>query len=385
MSGGDRPRREAKTGGHKPAWWAPRFWLGHEFFAWVRLLAANRFAVGWRQWHIAVTDTVVSIFNTLLGQVQSVIYGRRVAGVQIDPAPLFILGHWRTGTTWLHELLILDPRHTFATTYECLAPNHFLLTEGILGRVFRFLVPPKRPMDNMALGLERPQEDEFALCNLGLPSPYLKIAFPNHPAPFPESLEIEGLSPDWRRRWKQGFFDFLKKIYYRRPGRIVLKSPPHTCRIKVLLDLFPDARFVHIVRDPYVVFASTVHLWKSLYATHGLQTPTFEGLEDDVFDTFVRMYDKLAQTRGLVPPNRFCEVRYEELVRDPVGQLRFIYEQLELGDFDAARPAVEQYLAGIKDYQTNEYELSSEDYERITQRWGDVISRYGYEREAARV
>ena len=107
--------------------------------------------------------------------------GRRIARVRIGEAPVFIIGHWRTGTTLLHELLILDERHTFPNTYDCLVPNHFLLTESFFLRWMRFLMPAHRPMDNMAAGWDRPQEDEFALCMLGQPSPYLTIAFPNRP------------------------------------------------------------------------------------------------------------------------------------------------------------------------------------------------------------
>ena len=60
------------------------------------------------------------------------VYGGAVARTPIRHAPLFIVGHWRTGTTLLHELLILDPRHAFPTTYQCMEPNHFLLTERLV-------------------------------------------------------------------------------------------------------------------------------------------------------------------------------------------------------------------------------------------------------------
>ena len=82
------------------------------------------------------------------------------------------LGHWRTGTTYLHELLIRDPRHSYPTTYQCLAPGHFLISEAWLPKVFFFFVPSRRPMDNMPAGWDRPQEDEFGLCLLGAPSPW---------------------------------------------------------------------------------------------------------------------------------------------------------------------------------------------------------------------
>lgn len=357
-----------------------RMWQGIDFLAWVRLLWHNRCAVHWRYLYIAVIVTFVSFWHTLLRWTQQLIYGRRVAATPIANAPIFIIGHWRTGTTLLHELLILDERHNYPNTYQCMEPNHFLLTEKLFTRIFRFLTPSHRPMDNMAAGFDRPQEDEFALCMLGVPSPYHTIAFPNRPPQFDEYLDLEGLSPRALAAWKKCFLRFLQQLTYKNPKRLVLKSPPHTCRIKVLLEMFPDARFIHIVRDPRVVFPSTIKLWKALYQTHGLQPPTFAGLEDHVFETFERMYKRLEEGRQLVPPGRFHELRYEDLTRDPVEQVRLVYERLGMDGFETMRPRLEQYLETIKDYETNRYELSPELRAEIERRWGDVIRRYGYDR-----
>jgi hypothetical protein len=358
--------------------WMPRVWQGCDFFAWLRLLARNRFAVHWSCWYIAAIATVVSFCHTIVRYVQRAMYGRRVARTPIKEAPLFIIGHWRTGTTLLHEMLILDDRHTFPNTYECFEPNHFLLTERLITRLMPFLMPSHRPMDNMAAGWDRPQEDEFALCMMGQPSTYLTIAFPNHGPQYPEYLDLRGLSPRALASWNRDFLRFLKHLNYKDPRRLILKSPPHTTRIPILLELFPDARFVHIVRDPYVVFPSTVNLWKSLYRTHGLQRPTFEGLEEYVFKTFNRLYDGLERDRHLVRSSRFYELRYEDLVRDPTGRMRAMYEQLELGEFEKLLPRLQDYVARSAGYETNRYELTPELRAEITRRWGPVIRKYGY-------
>jgi hypothetical protein len=354
-------------------------WLGCDFFAWIRLLVRNRFAVDWRHLHIAIIDTLTSMIVTLLGGLQRLVYGRQVAHTPIQQAPVFILGHWRTGTTFLHELLILDERHNFPTTYQCMAPSHFLLTEGILTRLLYFLMPERRPMDNMAAGWDRPQEDEFALCMLGQPSPYLTIAFPNRPPQFPEYLDLEGLTPRALESWKRTLFRFLQALTYKDPKRLVLKSPPHTCRLRALVQLFPDARFIHLVRDPHVVFPSTVNLWKSLYRAQGLQQPTFAGLEEQVFATFLRFQQRLAEGRKLIAPERFYELRYEELVRDPVSEVRALYEHLDLGGFEELLPRLEKYVAGLKGYETNRYELSPQRRAEVARRWGSYIRQYGYE------
>jgi hypothetical protein len=358
--------------------WAPRIWEGCDFFAWVRLLARGRFAVHWSCWYIALIVTCISLFHTLLRILQDAWFGDRPQRTPIRQAPLFIIGHWRTGTTLLHELLIQDRRHTYPTTYECLEPNHFLLTERFLTRVFRFLMPSQRPMDNMAAGWDRPQEDEFALCMLGQPSPYLTIAFPNRPPQGQETLDMDRMPPRARAGWKAAFFRYLQQITFKNPRRLVLKSPPHSCRIKVLLELFPDARFVHIIRDPFVVFPSTVNLWKSLYRLHGLQRPTFEGLEEYVFRTYRHLYQKIEEGRALVHPARFYELRYEDLIRDPLGQMKSLYDRLELGGFDEVRPRLQRYLASVAGYETNRYDLAPGLRAEITRRWGDVFRRYGY-------
>ena len=146
-------------------------------------------------------------------------------------------------------------------------------------------------MDNMEAGWDKPQEDEFALCMMGQPSPYLDVAFPNNPPIDKDAFEIANLPKHKSEGWKQDFKRFLSELTYNDSRRLVLKSPTHTARIRTLLELFPDARFIHIVRDPYVVFPSTVNLWKSLYDTHGMQTPNYKGIEEKVFSEFNILYN----------------------------------------------------------------------------------------------
>jgi hypothetical protein len=349
--------------------------------AWFPLLARHRFAIDWPRLPMACLMSVLSLMNSLLALLQTVFLGRKIARTEITEDPIFIVGHWRSGTTLLHELLVLDARHTFPTTYQCFTPNHFLVSDRVFPPLLRSLLPEKRPTDNMPAGWERPQEDEFALCNMGVRSPYLMIAFPNLPPQDTEYLDMEHVPPEGLRRWKERFLWFLRCITVRSPKRIVLKSPPHTCRIKVLLEMFPRARFVHIVRHPYAVFPSTVKLWRRLSTDQGLQVPTGEGLEEHVYQTMVRMYDAFERQRPLIPAGHFCEVRYEDLVQDPIGQVRRVYEELGLGGFDHALPALEHYMAGQAGYRTNRFNLPPETRAEIVRRWQFFFDRYGYPTE----
>src|SRR5205823_6071112 len=176
-----------------------------------------------------------------------VVYRSALANVQVPDDPLFIIGHWRTGTTLLHELLALDPRLRAPTNYECLVPNHFLLTERWLKGWTSFTLPRTRPPDQMQVTWDSPQEDEFALCNLGVPSPYARIAFPNEGPQNAAYLELDSLSQQECRRWERTLLSFFKELTCARPGRLVLKSPTHTFRLPTLVRMFPRAKWINIV------------------------------------------------------------------------------------------------------------------------------------------
>ncbi len=117
------PSSRSEPVANPPKEWTPRLWQGCDFFAWARLVIRNRFdfrlplSIG----YIPFVITCISTFHTLLRYLQNTLIGGRVERTPIAHAPLFIVGHWRTGTTLLHEMLILDPRHNYPNTYQCLA------------------------------------------------------------------------------------------------------------------------------------------------------------------------------------------------------------------------------------------------------------------------
>jgi len=327
---------------------------------------------------MALLITQCTVFNSLLAGLQSLIYGKRISETEITEPPVFIVGHWRSGTTHLHELMSCDDRFAWSSTYECFAPHHFLLTGGLLPKFLWFLLPSKRPMDNMAAGFERPQEDEFALVALGAPTPYTRMAFPNNEPEFVELLNMKDVDPDVMSRFQNCMKWFLKALTFKKKKRLILKSPPHTGRIGVLAEMFPGARFVHISRDPRALFPSNMRLWKSLDVAQALQKPNHDELDEMVFSFFETMYEGYERQRVEIDDAHLLEIRYEDLVADPVGQVQAIYEKLELGDFEKMKPTLQTYLDSQKSYQPNVHELAPEIEEKIKDRWGGYMERFGY-------
>lgn len=366
----------------RPDQTAPRqisVWHAMSFFAWLRTVSEHRFRIQPARIPLAGLITLTTLGQSLLGLTERALFGRAVARTVIDPPPVFILGHWRSGTTLLHELLGADPRHTCPTNYQCFCPQHFLLSSCFLKPVLRAITPAQRPQDNMDFDLDLPQEDECALNVLGASATYRGMAFACEPCLRMEEFDVELQEPGLRRRWEAALGRFLQKVYYARPGRLIIKSPPHTFRVPTLLRLFPEARFVYLRRNPYRVFLSTMNLWRSVAQLYSLQAREFRGLENYVLDVFEQMDATFERTRGLIPPGRLHELSFEQVVRDPVETVRALYAQLELGDFSGAAPAVEAYLHSRASYRRNAYTMSPDTIRIINQRWGPIISRWGYD------
>jgi hypothetical protein len=358
--------------------YSPRFWHGMRTGDFFRLLQRHRYRIHPLCWGMAAILVPCTMLNSVLYRLQRWRHGQQIDEVEIDQPPVFIIGHWRSGTTLMHELMVCDDRFTYPNTYECFAPHHFVISEWILPRLLWILMPRKRPMDNMAAGFERPQEDEFALCAMGAPTPYSRMAFPNDPYDYSECIDADAMSDQQRREFSAALMSFIKALTLYRGKRIILKSPPHTGRIGLLARMFPGARFVHMVRHPYSLFPSTRRTWQALDAAQGFQIPHHKNLDDYVFNSLNRMYEAFDRQQAEIDPAHICQVRYEDLVRDPQGQLQHVYQHLQLGDYDYVRGGVEDFLARQRDYKVNRHELEPALKAEIDRRWSGYLQRYDY-------
>ncbi|MDB4533431.1 sulfotransferase [Vicingaceae bacterium] len=362
--------------------WSPRIWHGMTTPDYLRLLFRNRLAMHPSRWPLTFLAGSFTVLNSVLFVGQRIVYGRKIDSTQIDQPPIFIIGHWRTGTTMLHEMFAQDEQFVCPSTYECFVPNHFLISERVLSPLIRIVLPRRRPMDNMAMGLNLPQEDEFALCAMGAPTSYFRLAFPNRGGVQQELLDMNRADTEVTERCLNCLERFMKALTIRHPGkRLVMKSPPHTGRIEKLVERFPGAKFIHLSRHPDQVFPSTMKLWKSLDFAQGLQVPKYsdEELQAYVFDCYQRMYGGYFEQRTKIPAADLVEIRYEDLVKDPLSQVAQVYEKLGLQNFDGVHGFLTKYHEERKGYKADQVVVDANIRQSLRERWSDYFERFGYD------
>ena len=330
-----------------------------------------------------IAHLLIGLLNDLLGHFARKRLDRKISVSSPLQAPLFILGHWRGGTTYLHKLISLDSRYAFANTFQVMHPHTFLLTERWLSPVIGRFLPATRQMDQMPLSLMAPDEDELALNIMTGLSPYMALIFPNIRKAYRQFLTFRDIPDIALQTWKTAFIGFLQAVSIGQTGRLVLKSPPHTARIRVLLDIFPEAQFIHIARDPYRVFQSTLHMHQmwAKYTTP-LQRPDLSSISASILYIYQLMYRAYFGDLHLIGDGQLHEINFEQLEQDPIGQLQQAFTALNLGNIGASRSALEAYCRETSGYQKNSYPpLDKQAVDRINSRWSPYFERWGYAKE----
>jgi len=307
-------------------------------------------------------------------------YGNAVANTPIPENPVFILGHWRSGTTLLHNMICQDPQFAFITTYQGIFPNQLLGSKWMFKNIMKALMPDKRPSDNVALSPDFPQEEEFALGNIHPYSFYNFWFFPDKTFEFYEKyIRFNGVGEEVRKEWIAGYKKLMQSsLYYHRKKEFVSKNPPHTGRIKILLEAFPQAKFIYIYRNPITVFESTKGLITKTIPTLKFQEINEQWAEEMIFDLYKRLINDYEQTKHLIPKGNLVEVKFEDFEKNTVNGLADIYKAINLKGLDTALPHFQQYADSQKKYKKNTYNFSKEKVDLIIKHWGFSMQQYGY-------
>lgn len=354
------------------------------FRSWLRLLWSHE-GVDARYLPRVLFVTLTTLLTSPVRLYEQGRYGRAVRRTRIQPEPIFIVGHWRTGTTYLHLLLCRDPQLGFVSTFQTLAPGFFLAGQGFIKKIVGYWLEkghPTRLIDNVPLRINAPQEEEFALANV-TPHSFLHVfSFPRQAADlFARTTLFQGIAPEALIEWSACYLEILRKATLQADGkRLILKNCADTGRIRVLLELFPDAKFIHLCRNPYDLFLSTKKLWEVVLWRSQLQEIDPAEVDRLILRFHTQLTQRYLADRALIPAGNLVEVRFEELEANPLTETRRIYETLGLPGFAAADPAFRAYLASVADYKKNDYKLTADIIDQVNRHWSFAFDEWGYQR-----
>jgi hypothetical protein len=231
------------------------------------------------------------------------------------------------------------------------------------------------------MGASEPQEEDFAMCGQRGQTVMLGWAFPRNAPHYDRFMTLSDLSGSELARWKTCYQHFLKKLTYKYGRPLILKTPANTGRIKALVELYPTAKFVHIHRHPYDIFRSHLHTLHAVnpYWQFQRYVKDESASHTQIIEMVKTLYEGYFAQRSFIPADRLYHVAYAELERDPVGQIRGIYEALKLPDFRPVEKPLKAYIDSLADYKKNSFaELPMNLRERIYREWRPYFEEWKY-------
>jgi hypothetical protein len=326
------------------------------------------------------SDTVRTLDNRL----RLVADRRRHAAIaaEVIRRPLFITGLPRSGTTFLHALLAQDPDHRAPQVWEVMHPSP--PPEAASYARDRRITTTARELK--WIDILMPDFKTVHLIDARLPQEC--IAITNHDF---RSYTFESMYhvPSYRawhdvqdKRPEYEFHrHFLQHLQWRTPGkRWVLKAPSHLLALDGLLQVYPDAGIILTHRDPLKVLPSCASFTEVLRRAFS-DCVDKVSLAQEVrqrWEEGAGLAVKYRQMPGV--QKQFFDVRYPDLVRDPMSMVQRLYEHFNLGLTPAAEGAMQQFLranpknkGGVHRYSLEEFGLNPAEERRRFQFYLDFF------------
>jgi omega-hydroxy-beta-dihydromenaquinone-9 sulfotransferase len=313
---------------------------------------------------------------------EKVKFVRKIAELEIDLPPIFIIGHHRSGTTYFHDLMSRDPNFGYLEHWQGMRGSEIFLSSPELAKDWADSnYPRKRRADDVMVLASSPAEEEFALGNSSPYSFYTWLWFPkNMKKIFQQCVLFEYENEQIKTQWKKAYTTILKRIILSKNGkRLLLKNPVNTARINILLEIFPDAKFIYLYRNPYTVYASASQLYKRILPLSRLQNITEVELEENIIFIYQQIMQKYLVDKNHIPPENLIEVKYEDFIGNEILYLNKIYTQFKLSGFEHSESEFKKYIDSQAKYKTNKYILDEKTITKITEEWRFTIEKWQYD------
>ena len=331
----------------------------------------------------AAVITMESALLTPLAYLEYLLFWLPIQFTKLEKDPIYVVGFWRSGTTYLQNLLTRDPQFGWFDPVSTITFSNSILLRKPLTMLARNGLKGARAMDNLEFELELPMEEAHAFTNLTDLSISHMMAFPDHGkgGKYVNAIFTDALSSKDRKRFYSVYNYMLKKLTFMKGGKqLLLKSPDNTARIAFLKRAYPRAKFINIYRNPYTVVRSALNMFRIEMDKYALsESVSDQYLLDRVCLIFERVYRRAFRDLDRLGPCDKIEIKYEEFVEHQEEYIEQIYKQLGIRNYDKAYPYLKEYMDSMKEYQTNTYDYSPELIQRVNDRLGFYFERYGYE------
>ncbi len=242
-------------------------------------------------------------------------------------------------------------------------------------------MPDKRPTDNMELAVDLPQEEEFALANM-MPYTYYNFWFlPKYQQEYADKyLLFDDITEEELKVFEEVFLKLIKISLWNTHGtQFLSKNPPHTGRVKELVKMFPNAKFIYLMRNPYTVFESTRSFFTNTIQPLKLQDISNEELESNILSIYAKLYHKYEADKSFIPAGNLIEVKFEDFEADAMGMTEQIYRDLSIPGFTEAHAAIEKYVGGKKGYKKNKYKYDDRTVQLVQDNWSFALEQWKYD------
>jgi omega-hydroxy-beta-dihydromenaquinone-9 sulfotransferase len=307
-------------------------------------------------------------------------YGKQIANYEMPVDPVFIIGHWRTGSTFLHQLMNLDENLAAPTLFQTAQPNGFKSAYRYFRPLMKVALGKTRPFDQIKNSMDEPQEDEFALVRLTGFSPMLGLVFPKRKVFFLNDYSSFLPAADNElTEWKKQTKAYYNKLAWNSQKQLVLKNPFHSFRIKELIEMYPRAKFIHIYRNPLDVVPSTVKMW-SIVGSQNTMNRLWKNPEiPDVIEILNSLLEQVENDKLIIPKGAFTEIKFEDMEKDVISTLKKVYKDIGLEFSEVFEKRLLTFLEENKDYEKNRYSLQTEEKALILQKLQPHFRRLEYD------
>jgi len=354
--------------------------VGYSLHILLALIWKNKISL--RYYPRVIILVLINLINWPFRTYERLFINPRFKKKELEESPIFIIGHWRSGTTHLHNLICEDPQMGYASTYQVVFPDTFYnyLGSFIFKNFTKLLIPGRRKGDSVILDTEYPQEEEFAVGDKTPLSFYYWWMFPQRIMNYyDQKIRYKGIAPSQIESWKEDYLLLMKKALHKSGKKVFIsKNPPNTGRVKKLLQMFPNARFIHIHRNPVDVILSTRNFYDKMLPHLQLQSVNLEELNENILTMYSNIMSDYLEQMKSVPKEQLIEVSFDDMEENPKQLLKEIYQHLDFKGYENAQPHFEAYIEKNKHYKKNQHSINKSLLDAIQKECGFTMKHYKY-------